>query len=125
MLLRSEPPHVDLLVAGEIVALLRLLAFLFPLSFLWLFLSSALQALHQEKKVLRALAVGAGISFFTNWALIPLFGVYGAVYARMLSALIQAGLLSWYLWRLFRQHEFLVAGPQEAKNLISPMTGLD
>ena len=112
-------------LAGEIVALLRLLAFLFPLSFLWLFLSSALQALHQEKKVLRALAVGAGISFFTNWALISLFGVYGAVYARVLSALIQAGLLSWYLWRLFRQYEFLVAGPQEAKNLTSHMTGLD
>jgi len=90
-------------LAEAITPLLRLLALSFPLTFLCLFLSSSLQALHQETNALAALAIGTGIGFLATCALIPLFGADGAAYARVFSALIQLGLLTPYLWHLFSQ----------------------
>ncbi len=92
-------------VSGTVTPLLRPLTLLFPLSFLNIFLSVTLQALYQEKKVLRSLAIGTGTSVLANCVLIPLVGVYGAVYARILSALIRVGILTWYLRHLFSQPE--------------------
>ena len=82
---------------------------LFPLSFLSIFLSSALLALHQEKKVLVLSATSTGISLLASYALIPPFGAYGAVYARVFSSVCRVGILIWYLWRLFAQAVPLVA----------------
>lgn len=112
-------------LAGAVTPLLRPLTLLFPLSFLHLFLSSTLQALHQETKALGALAIGTGVSFLANCALIPPFGAYGAVYARVLSALIQLGILTWYLWHLFAQTEPLAARRHEREDLTLPVAGLE
>jgi O-antigen/teichoic acid export membrane protein len=90
-------------LAETITPLLCLLALSFPLTFLCLFLSSTLQALHQETKALVALAVGTGTGFLASCALIPLIGADGAAYARVFSALIQLVLLTRYLWHLFSQ----------------------
>jgi len=90
-------------LADAVSPLLRPMALLFPLSFLSIFLSSALLALHQEKKVLVLSATGTGISLLASYALIPPFGAYGAVYARVFSSVCLVGMLIWYLWRLFAQ----------------------
>jgi O-antigen/teichoic acid export membrane protein len=90
-------------LAETITPLLRLLALSFPLTFLGLFLSSALQALHQETKAVAASAVSTGAGFLATCALIPVLGADGAACARVFSALIQVGLLSRYLWHLFLQ----------------------
>ncbi len=107
-------------LSTEVAPLLRPLTLLIPLSFLNIFLSSTLQALYQETKALRALAIGTGASILTNCALIPLIGVYGAVWTKLLSALIQLGILIWYLRPLFDQAEPPAAGRYEAKELIPP-----
>lgn len=92
-------------VSATVAPLLRPLTLLFPLSFLNAFLSLSLQALYQEAKVLRSLAVGTGVSLLANCALIPLVGVYGAIYARILSALVRLGIQAWYLRQLFSRTE--------------------
>jgi O-antigen/teichoic acid export membrane protein len=110
-------------LSGSVTPLLRSLTLLFPLSFLNLFLSSILQALHQESKVLRALAICTGAGIVANCALIPLFGAYGAVYARILSALIRLGILIWYLRHLFSQPESPTARRYEVEELTLPAAG--
>ena len=90
-------------LAEVITPVLHLLALSFPLTFLAVFFSSSLQALHQETKALAALAVSTGSGFLAACALIPLLGAEGAAYARVFSALIQVGWLSRYLWHLFSQ----------------------
>lgn len=88
-----------------VTPLLRFLTLLFPLSFLSQFLSSALQALHQESNSLRALAVGAGVGILASGTLIPLMGASGAVVARLAAVLIQLGILIWLVRARFRQPE--------------------
>jgi O-antigen/teichoic acid export membrane protein len=70
---------------------------IFPLQFLTLFLSIALQALRQEKKALTAQAVGTAASVCLNGTFIPMFSVYGAIAARLLSSLLQLILLGGFL----------------------------
>jgi O-antigen/teichoic acid export membrane protein len=90
-------------LAEVITPVLHLLALSFPLTFLAVFFSTSLQALHQETKALAALAVSTGSGFIAACALIPFLGAEGAAYARVFSALIQVGWLSRYLWHLFSQ----------------------
>jgi O-antigen/teichoic acid export membrane protein len=90
-------------LAEAITPLLLLLALLLPLTFLCLFLTSTLQALHQETKALAALAVSTGTGFLATCAFIPLLGANGAAYARVFSALLQLAMLTRYLWHLFLQ----------------------
>jgi PST family polysaccharide transporter len=89
--------------ASTVTPLLRPLTLLLPLSFLYLFLSTALQALHHEARALKASALGTGMNILANCALIPLFGAYGVIYARLLATLCQVGVLGWHLCRLFAQ----------------------
>jgi O-antigen/teichoic acid export membrane protein len=112
-------------LAEAVTPLLRLLALLFPLTFLNLFLAATLQALHQETKTLAALAVGTGMGFLANGALIPLFGADGAAYARVLSALIQLGLLIRCLWPLVMQQAPLTARQQERGTLALPVASVE
>ncbi len=90
-------------LASVVTPLLRPLTFALPLSFLNLFLSSALQALHHERRALGILSIGTGAGLSANFILIPLWGAYGAVYAYIFSALVQLGLLAWYFRHLFAQ----------------------
>ena len=90
-------------LADTVAPLLRPLTLLFPLSFLSLFLSSTLQALYQEARVVRAFIVVPVTNVLANCALIPYFGAYGAAYAQILSTLLLLGILSGYLWKLFKQ----------------------
>jgi len=84
-------------MGAAVAPLLHALAWLFPLSFLHFFLSSALQALRQETKTLWALAIGTSVSLATNCVLIPHYGAYGAICAQLLSAITQLAVLAWYL----------------------------
>lgn len=90
-------------LASAVTPLLRPLMLSLPLSFLNLFLSSALQALHHEGRALGILSIGTGAGLSANFILIPLWGAYGAVYAYIFSALVQLGLLAWYFRHLSAQ----------------------
>ncbi len=87
-------------LAVAVAPILEPLSLLLPLGFLRLFLMSALQALHQERRVLKALALGSGVGLLANAALIPVFGVLGAVYAQLVSAFLQLAILGAYVRRL-------------------------
>jgi O-antigen/teichoic acid export membrane protein len=76
-------------LSGTVAQLLRPLSFIFPVQFLTLFLSIALQALRQEKKALTAQAVSTAASVLLNGTLIPRFSVHGAIAARLLSSFLQ------------------------------------
>ncbi len=88
-------------LAAAVVPLLRPLTILFPLGFLNVFLSTTLQALHCEKQALRALVLAMATMFIAACALIPFIGAYGAVHAAILAALVQLGILLWFLRRIF------------------------
>lgn len=107
-------------VSATVAPLLRPLTLLFPLLFLNSFMSLILQALYQETRVLRSLAIGTGASILGNCALIPLLGVYGAVYARVLSGLVRLGILSWHLRHLFLHPPSPAARPDEEEELTIP-----
>ncbi len=96
-------------LADAVSPLLRPMTLLFPLSFLIIFLSSALLALHQEKKILVVSATGTGINVLASYALIPPFGAYGAVFARVFSSVFRLGTFIWYFWRLSAQSVPLAA----------------
>ena len=89
-------------LSAEVVPLLRSLAPLVPLWFLEIQMTSALQAVHQEKKVLRTLGLGTGASLVLGLALIPAFGAHGAVQAQILSTALRAGTMGWCLRGLLR-----------------------
>lgn len=84
-------------LSGTVAQLLRPLTFIFPVQFLTLFLSIALQALRQEKKALTAQAVSTTASVLLNATLIPMFSAYGAIAARLISSLLQLILLGGFL----------------------------
>ncbi len=107
-------------VSVTVAPLVRPLTLLCPLLFLNSFLSLILQALYQETSVLRTLAIGTGTSFLGNCALIPFLGIFGAVYARVLSALVRLALLSWYLRNLFSRPETLAARRNREEELMVP-----
>jgi len=109
-------------LADTVAPLLRVMALLFPLSFLHPFLSSILQGLYQEARVLRVVIFSVGVSFLAHGTLIPLFGAYGAIYARLLSDAVGIGILGWCLWRLYKQKS-----PRSRKGTepSSPATNLD
>lgn len=90
-------------LSGTVAPLLRPLTFIFPVQFLTLFLSIALQALRQEKKTLTAQAVSTAVSVILNGTLIPMFSVHGAIAARLLSSLLQLILLGGLLRQMIIQ----------------------
>lgn len=99
-------------LAAAVVPLLQPLTILFPLGFLNVFLSFALQALHCEKQALRALVLAMATMFIADCALIPFIGAYGAVYAAILAALVQLGSLLWYLRQIFGRPQPLPECPR-------------
>ena len=113
-------PAVD-----TITPLLRPLTLLFPLSFLQLFLSSALQALHQETKALGAAAISTGVSLLANCTLIPFWGAYGVVAVRVLSTLLELAVLVWQVRRLWLRTTPLGAQRLASADLSLPTTGLE
>jgi O-antigen/teichoic acid export membrane protein len=99
------PPVARLLYGSlsvEVVPLLRSLAPLLPLRFLEIPMTSALQAVHQERKVLRILGVGTGVSLALGLVLIPASGADGAVRAQVFSSALRVGMLGWCLRGLLR-----------------------
>jgi O-antigen/teichoic acid export membrane protein len=113
-------PAVD-----TITPLLRPLTLVFPLSFLQLFLSSALQALHQETKALGAAAISTGVSLLANCTLIPFWGAYGVVGVRVLSTVLELGMLVWHVRRLWVRTTPLGAQRLASADLSLPTTGLE
>jgi O-antigen/teichoic acid export membrane protein len=83
-------------LSHQVGPLLRPLALLFPLQFLATFLTAVLQALQAEKKAASALGFSAASGLMMNAALIPLFGVQGAIIAKLLATLIQVCILAGY-----------------------------
>lgn len=112
-------------LANKVTPLLRAMSLLFPLGFLYPFLSSLLQGLYQEARVLRVVTFSMGVSLLAYGSLIPLFGAYGAVCARMLSYVVGIGILSWYLWRLWTQTAAPSLGPPDEGELTLPVANLD
>jgi O-antigen/teichoic acid export membrane protein len=96
-------------LAAEVAPLLRPMAFLFPITFLRLLCSSALLALSYETRVLQVSALGVGTNLLANGALIPVYGVYGAVYARLASELLECGIFAGYLWHFMSLTDSLAA----------------
>ena len=88
-------------VAASVAPLLRWLGLLLPLAFLDRFLGSALQALGQERLVLRASVLATIASVAGNCVLIPLLGSFGAVWAILVSTLIRMSILAACLSRQY------------------------
>ena len=98
-------------LANSIGPPLRWLSALFPVGFLALFLSLVLQALYQERKVLRVLVAVTSTNILLNLMLIPSLGVKGAVLSQVLSSALQLVMLAWLLLRLMK-HPDAIAGEQ-------------
>jgi O-antigen/teichoic acid export membrane protein len=98
--------------APEVTRLLRPLTLLFPLSFGYLFLALALQALHHESKALWASALATGVNVLANCVLLPRWGAYGVVYAGVLSTALLFGMLLWHIRHLLQQ-PVLAGEPQQ------------
>jgi O-antigen/teichoic acid export membrane protein len=96
-------------LAAEVAPLLQSMAFLFPITFLRLLCSSTLLALSYETRVLQISALGVGINLLVNSALIPVYGVYGAVYARLVSESVELGIFAGYLWHFMSLTDSLTA----------------
>ncbi len=82
-------------LAPETAPLLRILALMFPLSFMALFCALLLQALFREVHVLRTMILVALANFAANLILIPDFGARGAIYAQLIATALQLVLLGW------------------------------
>ena len=87
-------------LALEVAPLIRALAVVFPLGFMALFLSLVLQALYQERHVLRTLVLVTVANFAANWILVPRLGALGAVRAQIMSTCLQLLILGWRLQQL-------------------------
>jgi len=85
-------------LSSVVAGLLRPLTLLFPVQFLAIFLTVALQALRREKQALSAQAAGTAASVLLNVVLIPVFSIRGAITAKLLSSSLQLLLLAGYLW---------------------------
>lgn len=96
-----------------ITPLLRVVSLVFPIGFLRFFFSSALQALHQERKALTAAAIASVVSVLANCAAIPVWGVFGVAGVRVLSNLLELTVLFWYLRRMW-----IHTTPREAPTLV-------
>lgn len=90
-------------IATDVAPVLRAMSFLFPLAFLYHFVSGMLQALSREKQVVSVTAVTVVVGVLTSVAFIPRYGIYGAVIARTLSELIGLVLLIGVFWPLLTQ----------------------
>ena len=84
-------------LAPDTAPLLRVLALMFPVSFLALFCSFVLQALFREMQVLRTMVFVTAASFAANLILIPQLGAKGAIYAQLIATTLQLAILSWDL----------------------------
>ena len=87
-------------IANDAAPILRVMSPLFPLAFLYHFASGTLQALSREQQAVRVAAVTVTVSVLTGAGLIPLYGVYGVVAARLFSEFIGVVLLTRTLWPL-------------------------
>jgi O-antigen/teichoic acid export membrane protein len=90
-------------IANDVAPVLQMMAPLFPLAFLYHFASGMLQALSREQQAVRIAAVTVTIGVLAGGGLIPLYGVYGAVAARLLSEFIGVALLTRALWPLLSE----------------------
>jgi O-antigen/teichoic acid export membrane protein len=97
-------------MASEVVPVLRTLAFVFPVTFVALFLSLVLQALYQEKRVLGTLIAVTAANVILSFALIPPLGARGAVLAQLGANTVQLVLLGWVMLRITRHPEEIVEG---------------
>ena len=82
-------------LAPETAPLLRILALMFPISFMALFCALVLQALFREVHVLRTLILVAAANFAANLILIPGYGAKGAIYAQLIATALQLVILAW------------------------------
>jgi len=82
-------------LAPETAPLLRILALMFPISFMALFCALVLQALFREVHVLRTLILVAAANFAANIILIPGYGAKGAIYAQLIATALQLVILAW------------------------------
>lgn len=82
-------------LAPETAPLLRILALMFPISFMALFCALVLQALFREVHVLRTLILVAATNFAANLILIPGYGAKGAIYAQLIATALQLVILAW------------------------------
>ena len=81
-------------LSTETAPLLRILAILFPISFMALFFSLILQALYREAHVLRTLIIVTVVNFIANLVLIPQSGAHGAIVAQIIATTVQLSLLA-------------------------------
>ncbi len=109
--------------AGGVVPLLRPLALLFPLTFMNVFLTSTMQGLHAETKALELAAVCAGIGLAASCVLIFQFGVIGAVYAQIVSALVQASMQGSWVWRRMTQADGAAVLQSGREDTVLPAAG--
>jgi O-antigen/teichoic acid export membrane protein len=87
-------------LAPQTAPLLRLLAIMFPISFMALFCALVLQALFREVHVLRTMILVAATNLLGNLLLIPRLGAKGAIYAQILATMLQLLILAWDLRRM-------------------------
>jgi O-antigen/teichoic acid export membrane protein len=87
-------------LAAETAPLVRVLALMFPVSFLALFCSLVLQALYREVHVLRTMALVAMVNFLANLILIPGYGARGAIYAQLIATVLQLIILALHLRKM-------------------------
>jgi len=81
-------------LAPETAPLLRILALMFPVSFLALFCSLVLQALYREVHVLRTMVLVAIANVLANLLLIPAYGARGAIYGQLIATTLQLVILA-------------------------------
>jgi O-antigen/teichoic acid export membrane protein len=96
-------------LGSAVAPLIRLVAILFPLSFVTPLLSSVLQGMYQERRLVRAAVLVVGTSVLLNAALIPRWGAEGAIYAQIATTLIQLGIQIRFLAPLWKRATLQIA----------------
>jgi O-antigen/teichoic acid export membrane protein len=87
----------------EVAPVLRAAAVLIPLGFLDTFLFTCLQALYQERRLVRVAVASAAVVIAGNLALVPLWGIYGAVFAQAAGTGLRLALLCTMIVPLLRK----------------------
>jgi O-antigen/teichoic acid export membrane protein len=107
-------------LARETAPLLRVLALLFPVSFLALFCSLVLQALYREVHVLRTMILVALANLLGNLILIPVYGARGAIYGQLIATTLQLVILAMDLRNCYLRSD---SPPYETRSPVS-LSGL-
>jgi O-antigen/teichoic acid export membrane protein len=107
-------------LAPETAPLLRVLALLFPVSFLALFCSLVLQALYREVHVLRTMILVALANLLGNLILIPVYGARGAIYGQLIATTLQLVILAMDLRNCYLRSD---SPPYETRSPVS-LSGL-